>query len=98
MPRVYNKRIENPPKDAIYVGRPTIYGNPYSHIGQTAAKFFVPTRKEAIERYTSDIVPELLAEGHIEKLRGKDLVCWCAPKSCHADVLLKLANEMESES
>jgi hypothetical protein len=22
-------------------------------------------------------------------LVGKDLVCWCAPEACHADVLLK---------
>ena len=28
----------------------------------------------------------------LEPLRGKDLVCWCAPEACHADVLLKLAN------
>ena len=28
-----------------------------------------------------------------EALRGKDLVCWCAPKRCHADILLKYANE-----
>jgi hypothetical protein len=26
------------------------------------------------------------------ELRGKDLVCWCAPKLCHADVLLEIAN------
>jgi len=28
----------------------------------------------------------------ISELRGKDLVCWCAPKPCHADILLELAN------
>ena len=26
-------------------------------------------------------------------LRGKDLVCWCSPLPCHADVLLRMANE-----
>ena len=25
-------------------------------------------------------------------LRGKHLVCFCAPKPCHADLLLKRAN------
>ena len=25
---------------------------------------------------------------NIEELRGKDLVCWCAPLPCHADILL----------
>jgi hypothetical protein len=28
----------------------------------------------------------------LPELRGKDLICWCAPKPCHADVLLDLAN------
>jgi hypothetical protein len=27
-----------------------------------------------------------------DKLRGKDLVCWCPPGPCHADVLLEIAN------
>ncbi|HEY1865170.1 MAG TPA: DUF4326 domain-containing protein [Roseiarcus sp.] len=25
-------------------------------------------------------------------MRGKDLACWCAPKPCHGDVLLRRAN------
>jgi hypothetical protein len=30
----------------------------------------------------------------LEPLRGKDLACWCPPESkCHADILLKLAND-----
>jgi hypothetical protein len=28
----------------------------------------------------------------LHELRGKDLVCWCAPERCHAWVLIKLAN------
>ena len=34
--------------------------------------------------------PDLLAA--LPALRGKDLVCWCAPETCHGDVLLELAN------
>lgn len=26
------------------------------------------------------------------ELVGKDLICFCAPKGCHGDVLLKVAN------
>jgi hypothetical protein len=26
-------------------------------------------------------------------LKGKSLGCWCAPESCHAEVLWRLANE-----
>lgn len=32
---------------------------------------------------------------NLPSLRGKDLACWCAPdQPCHADVLLRLANEV----
>ena len=34
--------------------------------------------------------PALMAA--LPELRGKDLVCWCAPEACHGDVLLELAN------
>lgn len=29
----------------------------------------------------------------IEELRGKRLGCWCKPKQCHGDILVKLLNE-----
>jgi len=30
-----------------------------------------------------------------KQLKGKNLVCWCPlDKSCHADILLKIANEL----
>lgn len=33
----------------------------------------------------------------LEELRGKDLACWCSPNQpCHADVLLRIANEEPS--
>ena len=30
-----------------------------------------------------------------ENLEGKDLVCFCKPKRCHGDTLLRIANEDE---
>jgi hypothetical protein len=35
--------------------------------------------------------PQLMAA--LPELRGKVLGCWCAPKICHGDVLVRLANE-----
>lgn len=29
----------------------------------------------------------------IHELKGKRLGCWCAPRSCHGDILSRLANE-----
>ena len=67
------------PEGAVYVGRPTRYGNLWS--GPKAAANF--------ENWANrNIRPEMLSE-----LRGKNLVCWCRlDQPCHADVLLELAN------
>ena len=47
----------------------------------------IESRREPHEPIWRDAIDEIKA------LRGKDLVCWCAPQRCHADVLLKYANE-----
>jgi hypothetical protein len=51
------------------------------------------SRAEVIEKYETWLMsqPQLLSKLH--DLRGKNLVCWCAPQACHADVLLRLANK-----
>jgi hypothetical protein len=50
------------------------------------------TRNEVITKYRAWIKrqPSLIAALH--ELRGKHLVCWCAPERCHAEVLIELAN------
>lgn len=96
MPRVYNMRHGNAPRTAVYVGRPTKWGNPYSHKSGTKARFKVATRDEAVDAYikylAETLAGKVLQHQAFEELRGKDLVCWCAPERCHADVLLEIAN------
>jgi hypothetical protein len=84
----------------VYVGRPSIYGNPYSHKAGTAAKFRVASRAEAIARYETWLLaqPGLVALVQAE-LTGKVLGCWCRPKEgfqgrllCHAQVLAGIAD------
>jgi hypothetical protein len=50
------------------------------------------TREEVIAKYERWLLnqPELMRQ--LPELRGKVLGCWCAPKACHGDVLLRLAN------
>lgn len=73
------------PKGAVYVGRPTKWGNPYlATNGREAA--IARFRREFEER------PELQEIARRE-LAGLDLACWCAlDQPCHADVLLEFAN------
>ena len=49
---------------------------------------------QAVEIYREDIMrrPRLI-EAARQELRGKNLACWCPlHKSCHADVLIEVAN------
>ena len=80
----------------VYVGRPSVWGNPFSHKPDTLAEFKVATREESIERHRAWFLaqPELVARAKAE-LRGKMLGCWCAPAKCHADVLAEVANSGE---
>lgn len=69
------------------------WGNQYSHLPNSLAEMHVSTRSEAIEKYREWLYahPEVI-ELAKKELRGKILGCWCAPKPCHGDVLLEVAN------
>jgi hypothetical protein len=75
------------PEGAVYIGRPTKWGNTFE-IDKDG------TREEVVAKYEKWLRnnPKLLEEAKSE-LRGKDLICWCAPRPCHGDVLLRLINE-----
>lgn len=77
----------------IYIGRPSKWGNCYSHLDGTLAEFKVATREEAITKYEEWIrnQPELLSELYL--LEGMTLGCWCKPLACHGDILVKLIKE-----
>lgn len=74
----------------VYIGRPGPWGNPL----QMGKEF---TRSECIEHYKRYMAfrPDLRSKARKE-LRGKVLGCWCAPRACHGDVLLEIANREES--
>lgn len=76
-----------------YIGRPSKWGNPFSHVPGTLAEFTVATREEAVAAYERWVVqqPELMAA--LGELRDKVLVCWCHPKACHGHVLARLVEE-----
>ena len=90
MPRVLNKlnkRKGHIPPEAVYVGRPSKWGNPFV-VDRDG------NREEVIARY-ADWLDGMVHNNllNLDELQGKDLVCWCAPLPCHADILLELANK-----
>lgn len=89
MNRVYHKARGYVPPDAVYVGRPTKFGNPfYLHCESQ--------RDEVCDKYEHWIAEPEQAQLRARiksELKNKNLVCWCAPARCHADTLLRIASE-----
>lgn len=81
------------PSDLIFVGRGSKWGNPYSHLDSTLAEFKVATREEAIEKYREYLLSNAALLNALPELKNKNLLCYCKPKACHADLLFELANK-----
>ena len=103
--RIQRKRTKgwrNPP-NTIYVGRPGKWGNPFV-VGRDGNReeciglfralcngFYCFTRKARPEDQERLM---LAVRDDINELRGLNLSCFCKEgESCHADILLKLANQ-----
>jgi len=92
----------------MYIGRPSHWGNPFSHLPNTAAHIRVKDRDEAVSAYREWLkgtkYKEILQEDrewildNIGSLKGKTLACWCAPKKCHGDVLVELLEAAMTET
>lgn len=85
---VLNKYHGNIPKDAIYIGRGDVWGNPYIVNNIT-------TREQAIELHRQwlwgRIKKGLVSLESLAELHEKPLVCFCKPHACHGDTLLRAA-------
>jgi hypothetical protein len=76
------------PENTVVVSRPSKWGNPFKpgidapDVAGTVQLFikYINTHKHFKQQVK-------------EELKGKNLACWCKPgDSCHADVLLRIAN------
>lgn len=101
------------PDGAVYVGRPTKWGNPWTvhvHTLRCAPLHALcpvsvaDDRADATRKYRHALLYPLQGQPRVPdlddiryELRGKDLACWCSlDHPCHADVLLEIANRMDS--
>jgi len=81
MPKVHNKYHNTAGPNAVYIGRGSPWGNPFM-IGPHG------DRDTVCDRFEQEVLPLL----DVSSLRGKDLICFCAPKRCHGDAILRKAN------
>lgn len=72
----------------VYIGRPSKWGNPFE-IGRDG------TREEVIEKYREWVQSQPHLMKALPELSNKTLGCWCHPKACHGDVLIRLVLEWD---
>lgn len=85
--RIQRKRTKGwrMPANTVYVGRPSVYGNPFG-------LYVYGTREKAVEGYRLYLKMFPSMADYVRRtLKDKDLACWCRlDQPCHADVLLEL--------
>ena len=78
----------------VYIGRPSKWGNPYSHLPNANATT-VEDRTTAIKYYKKHLWNQIrrgnISIQDLAQLDNKTLGCWCHPKPCHGTVLLQAA-------
>ncbi|GAG80475.1 unnamed protein product [marine sediment metagenome] len=95
MPQTRVVHLRKEPYDTR-IDRQTMFGNPF-RIGPDG------NRMEVINKYNQWLRGEAficfkqerktLILQNLHHLKGKTLGCWCKPKPCHGDVLVKLIGE-----
>lgn len=79
----------------VYIGRGTVWGNPYQ-IGTDG------DRDEVIRKFKYDFERGFLKahqdfQHNIDMLKGKVIACHCKPAACHGDVIAKYINSLDDE-
>lgn len=101
------------PKNTVYVGRPTVFGNPFTvadAIANDPELTVEQARARCVRYFRSWLTGEIagtdpaMAErrqavlDEAHSLAGLDLACWCPPgAACHADVLIELVAKADRE-
>lgn len=85
-PTVLNAKVVGKNRNgAIYIGRPSEWGNPFV-VGKHG------DRDQVLDDYVEHLHanPEFVDRVR-RRLAGCDLICWCAPDACHGHILRDLA-------
>lgn len=77
------------PPGHIYIGRPSIWGNPF-RVGTRLGEYERGMAVLAFEEWVRT-QPELITKAK-RVLKDKVLVCFCAPAACHGDVWARIVD------
>ncbi len=99
---VVNKHTHTPTDKDVYIGRPSIFGNPFTHLtGATKAVYLLSSREACLREYHQwlyrNIDPnadgmmynQALVDAILALPDDAVLVCWCKPLTCHGDILIR---------
>ena len=88
MGKVVNSRVE---RYDVYIGRPSKWGNPFKLINADDDQ----ERAEVLDEYRVWLWNEIRrgrwTVRELSELADRRLGCFCAPKPCHGDALLRAA-------
>lgn len=87
-------------RNGVYCGRPSILGNPFTHIKtkKTLAEHLVESREQSIISYQQYFDEQIRTntkfQNEINRLikiykitNRLTLICWCKPLPCHVDII-----------
>lgn len=86
----------------VYIGRPSMWGNPYSSKEDTLARYKVDTVDEAVAKHKEFLDWQLktgkIMEYELLDLDGKILGCWCQnDRPCHGDNIINKIKELKND-
>jgi hypothetical protein len=97
---VVNKyKVNSNCAECVYIGRGSGIGNPYSHKKSKYISYQTDTREQAVHlfqdyffqqlrNHNKQIIEKIKHILRMEKKHGEvKLVCFCAPKPCHGDII-----------
>ena len=110
MTKVVNKERG---EDVVYIGRGSMWGNPFYHGNTSYDVIEVKSRAEAVKGYFYWIAGfidmcKFVSKkcswadrdeviSNMENLKNKKLSCYCSPKLCHGDVLVYFLDKFDGQ-
>ena len=110
MIKVCNKHMHEETEQDIYIARPSVLANPWSHMDSNYPDVIkVGSRKEAVDNYINYFLQQYKNDSSFREIIDDlvelhknnidfNLVCWCSPKECHGDVIKKFVEYQVNRS